>query len=195
MEHPPRDRVTIELRGLREQLQMHALRKQMTPATLVREALLAYLAPTPSNQTPELQKLPLLRDKQLVKVTLRLPRGHVELMNRLARRADVSQSIYVATLIEGSPPPTNHTQTVAALQRASRHSISASRGRTDWLESLWSCELPPALLVLPLVQQRQVIKDHRPQGLGTVRKRRACKVGEHKAVTNVRPGGDQLFDL
>lgn len=116
MGHPQRDRVTIDLRGLREPLQAHALRKQMTPAALVRQALLAYLAPTPSNQTPELQKLPLLRDKQLVKVTLRLPSEHVEVMNLLARRADVSQSIYVTTLIEGSPLPTNHTQTVAALQ-------------------------------------------------------------------------------
>lgn len=116
MGHPQRDRVTIELRGLREQLQMQALRKQMTPAALVRQALLAYLAPTPSNQASEKQSLPLMRDKQLVKVTLRLPSGHVELMNLLARRADVSQSIYVATLIEGSPPPTKHTQTVAALQ-------------------------------------------------------------------------------
>lgn len=116
MGHPQRDRVTIDLRGLREPLQAHALRKQMTLAALVRHAVLAYLATTPSNQTPELQKRPLLRDKQLVKVTLRLHSGHVELMNLLARRADVSQSIYVATLIEGSPLPTNNTQTVAALQ-------------------------------------------------------------------------------
>lgn len=133
---PQRDRVTIDLRGLREQLHTHALRKQMTPAALVRQALLTYLAPTPSNLTPELPRLPLLRDKQLVKVTLRLPSGHVELMNLLARRADVSQSIYVAMLIEGSPPPTNHTQTVAALQASTNRLAVISTDFSAYLRIL-----------------------------------------------------------
>ncbi|WP_310568444.1 hypothetical protein [Hydrogenophaga sp.] len=140
MEHPPRDRVTIDLRGLREQLQTQALRRQMTPAALVRQALLAYLAPTPSNQTPEVQKRPLMRDKQLIKVTLRLPSGHVELMNLLARRADVSQSIYVATLIEGSPPPTNHTQTVAALQASTNRLAVINTDLRDFLRVMYAAK-------------------------------------------------------
>ena len=140
MGHPPRDRVTIDLRGLREQLQMHALRKQMTPAALVRQAVLAYLAPTPSNQTPELQKLPLLRDKQLVKVTLRLPCGHAEVMNLLARRADVSQSIYVTSLIEGSPLPTNLTQTVAALQASTNRLAVINTDLRDFLRVMYAAK-------------------------------------------------------
>ncbi len=116
MGHPQRDRVTIDLRGLRSQLQTHALLKQMTPAALVRQAVLACLAPKSDAQEQDQNSLTFVREKQLIKVTLRLPSGHVALMNFQARRADVSQSIYVAALIEGAPSPTNHTQTVAALR-------------------------------------------------------------------------------
>lgn len=138
MGKPQRDRVTIDLRGLREPLQTRALVNQMTPAALVRQALLAYLAPTPSNQTPEMQKRLLLSDKRLIKVTLRLSSGHVELMNLLARRADVSQSIYVATLIEGSPPPTNHTQTVAALQASTNRLAVINTDLSDFLRVMYT---------------------------------------------------------
>jgi hypothetical protein len=116
MEHPQRDRVTIDLRGLRAQLQKHALLSQMTPAALVRQAVLAHLAPRPAEESPGQNPLTMVREKQLVKVTLRLPSGHAALMNLQARRADVSKSSYVAALIEGAPPPKDHAQAVAALQ-------------------------------------------------------------------------------
>ena len=116
MGKPQRDRVTIDLRGLREPLQTRAVVNQMTPAALVRQAVLAYLAPKSGDQTPDLKPLKYVREEQVVKVTLRLPAGHAALMNFQARIANVSQSIYVAALIEGAPPPRNHTQTVAALQ-------------------------------------------------------------------------------
>jgi hypothetical protein len=116
MGHPQRDRVTIDLRGLREQLHTHALVNQMSPAALVRQAVLAYLAPKSGDQKSDPNPLTFVRDKQLVKVTLRLPAGHAALMNFQARIADVSKSIYVAALIAGAPTPTNHTQTVAALR-------------------------------------------------------------------------------
>ena len=119
MGHPQRDRVTIDLRGLREPLQARALVNQITPAALVRQAVLAYLTPKSGDQDPDQKPLTMVRDKQLVKVTLRLPSGHVALMSYQARRADVSQSIYVTALIEGAPSPTNHTQTVAALRASS----------------------------------------------------------------------------
>jgi hypothetical protein len=116
MGQPQRDRVTIDLRGLRTQLQTHALLRQMTPAALVRQAVLAYLAPKPGDQQADQKQLTMVRDRQLVKVTLRLPTGHATLMDYHARKADVSKSSYVAGLIAGAPPPTNHTQTVAALR-------------------------------------------------------------------------------
>lgn len=123
MGKPRRDRVTFDLRGLREPLQTRALVNQMTPAALVRQAVLAYLAPKSGDQKPDPKPLKYVREEQVVKVTLRLPAGHVALMNYKARFADVSKSIYVAALIEGAPPPRNHTQTVAALQ-ASTHRLA-----------------------------------------------------------------------
>jgi hypothetical protein len=116
MGKPQRDRVTIDLRGLREPLQTYALLNEMTPAALVRQAVLAYLAPKSGDQKSDPKPLTFVREKQVVKVTLRLPAGHAALMNFQARIADVSKSIYVAALIEGAPPPKNHAQTVAALQ-------------------------------------------------------------------------------
>jgi hypothetical protein len=116
MGHPQRDRVTIDLRGLREPLQARARVNQMTPAALMRQAVLAYLTPKSGDQTPDPKPLKYLREEQVVKVTMRLPAGHAALLNYKARTADVSQSIYVTALIEGAPPPKNHAQTVAALQ-------------------------------------------------------------------------------
>ena len=123
MGKPQRDRVTIDLRGLREPLQTRARVNQMTPAALVRQAVLAYLAPKSGDQTPDPKPLTYVREEQVIKVTLRLPAGHAALMNFQARIANVSKSIYVAALIEGAPPPRNHAQTVAALQ-ASTHRLA-----------------------------------------------------------------------
>lgn len=133
MGKPQRDRVTIDLRGLRAQLQAHAQLYQMTPAALVRQAVLAYLTPKSGDQTPDLKLLTTLRDKRVVKVTLRLPAGHAALMNHQARTADVSKSLYVASLIEGAPPPRNHAQTVAALQASTNRLAVISTDLSNFL--------------------------------------------------------------
>lgn len=133
MGKPQRDRVTVDLRSLRAQLQNHAQLYQMTPAALVRQAVLAYLAPKSGDQAPDLNPLTTVRDKRVIKVTLRLPAGHVTLMNFQARTADVSKSIYVASLIEGAPPPTNHDQTVAALQASTNRLAVISTDLSDFL--------------------------------------------------------------
>ena len=76
MGKPQRDRVTIDLRGLREPLQTRARVNQMTPAALVRQAVLAYLAPKPGDQEPDPKPLKYVSEEQVTKVTLRLPAGH-----------------------------------------------------------------------------------------------------------------------
>ena len=136
MGKPQRDRVTIDLRGLREPLQTRALVNQMTPAALVRQAVLAYLAPTPGDQKPDPKPLKYVREEQVVKVTLRLPAGHAALMKFQARIADVSKSIYVAALIEGTPPPRNHTQAVAALQASTNKLAVISTDLSAYLRIL-----------------------------------------------------------
>ena len=136
MGKPQRDRVTIDLRGLREPLQTRALVNQMTPAALVRQAVLAYLAPKSGDQTPDPKPLKYVREEQVVKVTLRLPAGHAALMNFQARIANVSKSIYVAALIEGAPPPRNHAQAVAALQASTNKLAVISTDLSAYLRIL-----------------------------------------------------------
>jgi len=136
MGKPQRDRVTIDLRGLREPLQTRALANQMTPAALVRQAVLAYLAPKSGDQKPDPKPLKYVREKEVVKVTLRLPAGHAALMNYQARIANVSQSIYLAALIEGAPPPKNHAQAVAALQASTNRLAVISTDLSAYLRTL-----------------------------------------------------------
>lgn len=136
MGKPQRDRVTIDLRGLREPLQARALMNQMTPAALVRQAVLAYLAPKSGDQKPEPRPLKYVREEQVIKVTLRLPAGHAALMNYQTRIANVSKSIYVASLIEGAPPPRNHAQAVAALQASTNRLAVISTDLSAYLRIL-----------------------------------------------------------
>lgn len=116
MGHPARDRVTVDLRGLREPLETLAATRQLTTAALVRQALVAHLGQRPEEAVPHDPPAVMDRDEHLVKVTLRLSSAHALLMSYRARKADVSQSAYVTALIDGAPPPLNPAQTVAALR-------------------------------------------------------------------------------
>ena len=112
-----RDRVTVDLRGVRPQLQVQAARRQITAAALVRRAVLAMLDEE-SPDAGDIKPLDTASGTQIVKVTLRLPVAHAVLLASRARRADVSQGSYVARLIDGTPAQpraSDHTQTVAAL--------------------------------------------------------------------------------
>jgi sigma54-dependent transcription regulator len=102
----------------------------------VRQAVLAYLAPRSGEQRPDPTPLKHVREEQVVKVTLRLPAGHAALMNFQACIANVSQSIYVAALIEGAPPPRNHAQAVAALQASTNRLAVISTDLSAYLRIL-----------------------------------------------------------
>jgi hypothetical protein len=122
-----RDRVTLELRGLREWLQALAASRQMTTSALVRQTLIALLdeelgegdtrrnvPAIPATATATATVI----DTPVVKVTLRLPASQARALARRARAADVSQGAYLARLIDGAPPSPlspDHAQTVAAL--------------------------------------------------------------------------------
>ena len=112
-----RDRVTVDLRGIRPQLQAQAAKRQMTAAALVRRAVMAMLDDAPSDVTDD-GSTDSVSGTSVVKVTLRLPVAHAVLLASRARRADVSQGSYVAQLIDGTPPQPrapDHAQAVAAL--------------------------------------------------------------------------------
>jgi hypothetical protein len=112
-----RDRVTVDLRGIRPQLQAQAAKRQMTAAALVQRAVTAMLDDAPCD-AGESGSIDSTSGIPVVKVTLRLPVAHAVLLASRARVADVSQGMYVARLIDGTPAQPrapDHTQAVAAL--------------------------------------------------------------------------------
>lgn len=112
-----RDRVTIDLRGIRPQLQAQAAKRQMTAAAFVRRAVTAMLDAAPCDEGGS-GPIDSASGTQVVKVTLRLPPAHAVLLASRARVADLSQGMYVARLIDGTPAQPrapDHTRAVAAL--------------------------------------------------------------------------------
>ena len=91
-----RDRVTIDLRGIRPQLQAEAARRQMTAAALVRRAVLAMLDEE-SPSADDIRPLDSTGGPPAIKVTLRLSASHAVVLASRARVADVSQGTYVAS--------------------------------------------------------------------------------------------------
>ncbi len=90
-----RDRVTVDLRGIRPQLQAHAIKRQMSAAALVRRAVMAMLDGAPCDEGGS-GPIDIATGTPVVKVTLRLPVAHAVLLASRARVADVSQGAYVA---------------------------------------------------------------------------------------------------
>lgn len=118
VERGSRDRVTIDLRGMRERLHAYAAVHKMTTAALVRKALVALLTDDPRDLDACQGDTTTPGDGQVVKVTLRLSAAHAFALARRARAADVSQGAYVAGLINGAAPdprPPDHAHAVAAL--------------------------------------------------------------------------------
>lgn len=112
-----RDRVTVDLRGIRPQLQAQAAKRQMTAAALVRHAVTAMLDDAPSD-VGDNAPIDIASGTSVVKVTLRLPVALAVVLASRARAADVSQGTYVARLIDGTPAQPrapDRTQAVAAL--------------------------------------------------------------------------------
>ena len=118
MGHGSRDRVTVELRGMRARLQTLAAARQLTLAALVRQGVAQLLdaggdvVPISGSDTPA------PGEHLIVKITLRLPSVSAAALARRARAADVSKGAYVAGLIDGLPPDPlqpDHADAVAAL--------------------------------------------------------------------------------
>ena len=121
-----RDRISVDLRGIRPQLQAHAAKRQMTAAALVRRAVMAMLDDAPCAEGGS-GPIDSASGPRVVKVTLRLPVGHAVLLASRSRVADLSQGTYVARLIDGTPAQPrapDHAQAVAALM-ASTDRIAA----------------------------------------------------------------------
>jgi hypothetical protein len=120
-----RDRVTVDLRGLRARLETRAAQHQVTTATLVRRAVVLMLDDGDVGDA-ELDDIKPNAGK-VKKLTLRVCPVHAAALASRARAADVSQGRYVCTLLDGMPAPpqpTNHSTAVTAL-RASSDKVAA----------------------------------------------------------------------
>lgn len=115
-----RDRVTVDLRGAGPVIQQRAAAQGVTVAALVRRAVVV-LAESAEAEAAGPASVDRTEDGALVKVTLRLPSAHALLLASRARRAEVSQGIYVASLLEGHALPAaspDRREAIAALSRS-----------------------------------------------------------------------------
>src|SRR5580765_1870811 len=125
MTRHPRERVTIDLRGIGPRLHAHAAARGRTTASVVRAAVVAMLDADGTSEAPSLSAEP--ADARAVKVTVRLGALHAVRLAHCARRAGVSQGTYLAGLLDGMPPsprPIDHGAAVAALAD-STHKVAA----------------------------------------------------------------------
>ena len=101
-------------------IQQRAAAQGVTVAALVRRAVVA-LAESPEAEALVPAAVDRTEDGALVKVTLRLPCAHAMLLASRSRRAEVSQGIYVASLLEGHALPAaspDRRDAIAALSRS-----------------------------------------------------------------------------
>lgn len=118
MRPSPRDRITIELRGMRERLHCLAAARKTTTSALARQALVSLLDDEPRDADRSKRETTTACGDPVVKLTLRLSATHAVALAARARAADVSQGAFVAALIDGNPPtplPRDHADAVAAV--------------------------------------------------------------------------------
>ena len=116
MTRHPRERVTIDLRGIGPRLHAHAAARGRTTASVVRAAVVATLDAEVASEEPEVGAEPV--DARAVKVTVRLGVWHAVRLAHCARKAGVSQGTYLTGLLDGVPPSprsVDHGDAVAAL--------------------------------------------------------------------------------
>lgn len=115
MSQLPRQRVTIDLRGIGPRLHAHCAARGKTTAAVVRAAVVAMLD---ADGSPARGRDAESFDARTVKVTLRLDDIHAARLADRARSADVAQGAYVAGLLDAMPPTprsNDHGDAIAAL--------------------------------------------------------------------------------
>ena len=122
MARDPRERVTIDLRGLGAAVQLRAAAERTTVAALARRAIAVMLdasAPQAELFSAVAAAAPRVPPDGLpVKVTMRMSATHAVILATRAHSADVSQGAYVAGLLDNAPPPPqppDHHEAVGAL--------------------------------------------------------------------------------
>jgi len=132
-----RDRVTIDLRGLRPAVGALAASRRMTVAALARAALVAVLDRCSVDPTASDEGSVVTSDRR-VKFTVRLHEGDVERVIQQARALGMSYWTYLSYVIDGAPPPVivDGRETIAALASSTDQPTVLAAGLEDLLRSI-----------------------------------------------------------
>jgi hypothetical protein len=131
----PRDRVSVDLRGLAPAVKAHASARKMTLAAFARAAMVEAL------KQAEVDPFHLLRgdgldNGQAVKLTLSLPLRQASWLVEHARASGLSYGTYLASMIDGAPAPGGLGEAVRALTASTNQLAALSTDLTDFVRLL-----------------------------------------------------------
>lgn len=134
-----RDRVTVDLRGLRSGLELRAIQHQITTATLVRRAVKSML----DEECTSAGQFGIARataiSGRIVKVTVRMDAAQAASLANRARAADLAQGDYIAAMLYGTLPAAqapDHGAAVAALVASTDRLAALSTDLTVFMRLL-----------------------------------------------------------
>jgi hypothetical protein len=125
-----RDRISVDLQGLKVALCKRAQAAGMLPSTLVREALAAALGEPAANGVLRVSCARRVRSESRARLSLRMSRAQAAAVIEAAHRAGMSPGDYVANLVAGVAAltvGTRRTDHVAALIASCAEMSSLSR--------------------------------------------------------------------
>jgi hypothetical protein len=141
---PIRDRVTIDLHGLRPAVEALARDRQMTIAALGRAALVRMLDRSPDGvPSTECKRVVLDKKKQF---TVRMYGTDIERVIVQARALGATYGTYISALLDGAPPPLviEPQQAIAALARSTDRLTAVAADLNELMRSIRCGVLSPA---------------------------------------------------
>ena len=157
---PARDRVTIDLRGLRPAVEALARHRRMTIAALGRAAIVRMLGPSPDTAPPVEQ--PRIGPDHKKPFTVRMYRSDIERVVTHARALGASYGTYISALIDGAPPPLiiDPQQAIAALANSTDRLTAIAADLNELMRSIRRGAIPVGDFSRPVEELRQLIRPH-----------------------------------
>ena len=121
----PRDRLTVDLRGIGSAVKAEAAARHLTLAAFARVAMVASLKQTADDARPRAAMGD--DDGQTVKLTLRLPMRQASWLVEHARAAGLSYGTFLASVIDGAPCPGSLAEAVRSLTESTDQMAVLSR--------------------------------------------------------------------
>lgn len=179
MESHSRERISIDLQGLKGLLLDRAQALGMSPSTLVRTALVQALVGLAERKPSVPDHTELKRAPANARLCLRMPREDIQTILAAAKQAGVSPGRYVAELVAGAPwlvSGASKAEQLAALTGSTAHLADLSRNIHALTRLLTQSNVPKALAYRDmldtldgevrrhLTQAAALLADLRPRG-------------------------------